>query len=81
LGAQNARDSLIGSLQAENIGAPFHYVPLHSAPAGLRYARVHGDLDVTNRASAGLVRLPIHAGMDLSLADRVIDRIHACLRG
>jgi dTDP-4-amino-4,6-dideoxygalactose transaminase len=76
---QNTRDALIADLAAENIGAPFHYTPLHSAPAGLHYARAHGALDVTDRASATLIRLPVYAGMSLSLVDRVIDRIHRCL--
>jgi dTDP-4-amino-4,6-dideoxygalactose transaminase len=41
----------------------FHYVPLHSSPAGLQYGRVHGSLDVTNRQSERLVRLPLWAGL------------------
>ena len=78
---KNARDRLIQSLEAEDIGAPFHYVPLHSAPAGLRYTRAHGELNVTDRASARLIRLPLHAGMAAAAADRVIDSIHSHLRG
>jgi dTDP-4-amino-4,6-dideoxygalactose transaminase len=70
-----ARDRLIQALEADNIASVFHYVPLHSAPAGLRYARTHGELHVTDTTSAGLVRLPLHAGMAQSEADRVIERI------
>ncbi len=77
---QKERDRLIQSLGVEEIGAPFHYVPLHSSLAGLRYARTHGDLSVTDNASAGLIRLPLHAGMAASAADRVIDSIHAILK-
>lgn len=76
---QNDRDRLIQGLQAEDIWAPFHYVPLHSAPAGLCYARAHGDLPVTDETSAALVRLPLFAGMAVAVADRVIDRVHANL--
>jgi dTDP-4-amino-4,6-dideoxygalactose transaminase len=75
-----ARDRLIGSLKAEDIWAPFHYVPLHSSPAGLRYARANGELNVTDATSACLVRLPLYAGMDTSTADRVIERVHAYLK-
>lgn len=75
-----ARDRLIGSLRAEDIWAPFHYVPLHSSPAGLRYARADGELSVTDMTSACLVRLPLFAGMDASTADRVIARVHAYLK-
>jgi dTDP-4-amino-4,6-dideoxygalactose transaminase len=78
---QSERDHLIQSLGAEEIGAPFHYVPLHSSPAGLRHARTQGDLAVTDSASAGLIRLPLHAGIAVSAADRVIDSIHAILKG
>ncbi len=41
----------------------FHYVPLHSSPAGLRYARAHGELAVTDRQAARLVRLPLWVGL------------------
>jgi len=80
LRSRHERDRLIQGLLANEIGAPFHYVPLHSAPAGLRYARAHGDLGVTDSASARLIRLPLHAGMTFSAADRVIDTIHILLR-
>lgn len=73
---QVTRDRLMRNLDADDISTVFHYIPLHSAPAGLRYARTHGDLGVTDATSAGLVRLPLHAGMSLSEADRVIERVH-----
>ena len=63
------------SLDADGIATVFHYIPLHSAPAGLRHARTHGELKVTETTSARLVRLPLHAGMSLSEADRVIERV------
>ena len=53
------RDAFIAHLRAQGVIAPFHYVPLHSAPAGVRYARASGDLSVTNDISARLVRLPL----------------------
>lgn len=74
------RNRLIEDLREENISAPFHYVPLHSAPAGLRYARACGDLDVTDSSSARLIRLPLHAGMPIAMADRVIERVERRLR-
>jgi dTDP-4-amino-4,6-dideoxygalactose transaminase len=57
------RDGLIAALAAAGISAYFHYVPLHSAPAGLRHARVHGPMDVTQAAAARLVRLPLWVGL------------------
>jgi dTDP-4-amino-4,6-dideoxygalactose transaminase len=77
---QAARDDLIGRLEDDDIGAPFHYIPLHSAPAGRRYGRPYGSLEVTDRTSERLLRLPLHAGMPIEAADRVVERIYAHLR-
>jgi dTDP-4-amino-4,6-dideoxygalactose transaminase len=74
------RDRLLRALRADGILAPFHYVPLHSSPAGKRYARTHGDLVLTNRTSASLIRLPLYAGMPASFVEDVIEKIsrHFC---
>lgn len=72
---QAARDRLMRSLDADGIATVFHYIPLHSAPAGLRHARTHGALNVTDTTSARLMRLPLYAGMSISEADRVIERV------
>lgn len=57
--SQTERQTFIAEMKARGIGTPFHYVPLHSAPAGRRYAKTHGSLAVTNRVSDTLVRLPM----------------------
>jgi dTDP-4-amino-4,6-dideoxygalactose transaminase len=76
---QETRDRLIQVLADDLIATVFHYVPLHSAPAGLRFARTEGSLPVTERTSSCLIRLPLHAEMEISLADRVIERVYAHL--
>lgn len=53
------RTAFIDHMKAHHIGAPFHYVPLHSAPAGRKFGRTVGDMTVTGRVSATLVRLPM----------------------
>jgi dTDP-4-amino-4,6-dideoxygalactose transaminase len=58
------RDGLIEYLKTEGIQAAFHYVPLHSSPAGLKYARTHGVMTFTDDLSARLVRLPLFSGMN-----------------
>jgi dTDP-4-amino-4,6-dideoxygalactose transaminase len=73
---ERSRDTMIAMLAAEGIDVRFHYVPLHSAPAGKRYGRCHGTLKVTDDLSARLLRLPLYAGID-DLALRVVERIHA----
>jgi len=58
------RDGLLEHLRGLGIQATFHYVPLHSSPAGLKYARVHGEMTFTDDLSARLLRLPLYSGMD-----------------
>jgi dTDP-4-amino-4,6-dideoxygalactose transaminase len=52
------RTRFIHALKEAHIHPVFHYVPLHSAPAGSRFGRAVGDLPVTTRTSECLVRLP-----------------------
>ncbi|MGH2952089.1 MAG: dTDP-4-amino-4,6-dideoxygalactose transaminase [Solirubrobacterales bacterium] len=71
------RNRLIGALAEADIQAIFHYVPLHSSPAGRRYGRAPGPLEVTDDVSARLVRLPLWVGMgdeDVALVVGAIDR-------
>ena len=45
------RTNVLEELKFNDIGSVFHYVPLHSSPAGKRYSRTHGRMDVTNKQS------------------------------
>lgn len=53
------RDAFIAHMRAKGITTPFHYVPLHSAPAGRLHSRHVGALRATDEVSARLVRLPL----------------------
>ncbi|WP_342634195.1 dTDP-4-amino-4,6-dideoxygalactose transaminase [Lichenibacterium ramalinae] len=75
------RGELLRRTKAAGIGAVFHYVPLHSAPAGLRYARAHGPLPHTEDLSARMVRLPLWAGLSDDAVDTVVDLVAAVARG
>lgn len=75
LPSREARDAMIRKLRAKGVHAVFHYVPLHSSPAGRRYGRAHGDLAVTNEVSARLVRLPLWNDMSDDQVERVIDSV------
>lgn len=57
------RTKLIQFLRERDIQAVFHYIPLHSAPAGQRYGRFHGKDTYTTRESERLVRLPLYYGL------------------
>jgi dTDP-4-amino-4,6-dideoxygalactose transaminase len=70
--SEGARDALLAALHARDVIAVFHYVPLHSAPAGLRHGRTHGELTVTDDASARLLRLPLWPGMESHHVERVV---------
>lgn len=72
------RDALITHLRAAQIIAPFHYVPLHSAPGGQRFGRAVGDLPVTDDTHARLVRLPLYVTLGEDI-HRVIDVTRAWL--
>ena len=58
-----ARTQAIERLKAEGVSAVFHYVPLHSAPAGRRFGRSHGALPITADLSDRLLRLPLWIGV------------------
>jgi dTDP-4-amino-4,6-dideoxygalactose transaminase len=71
------RTRLLSDLNQAGINAVFHYVPLHSAPAGRRYGRTSGTLVHTDSAAARLVRLPLWIGMrrsDVEQAAEVVER-------
>jgi dTDP-4-amino-4,6-dideoxygalactose transaminase len=72
-----SRGRLLAHLKAQQIEAVFHYVPLHSAPAGRRFGRPHGGLPVTDDIAARLVRLPIHLGLTDADIARVIAAVTA----
>ncbi|WP_371060670.1 dTDP-4-amino-4,6-dideoxygalactose transaminase [Rhodosalinus sp. 5P4] len=69
------RQAFITHMRDAGIIAPFHYVPLHSAPAGLKHARFHGNrLPVTDDITARLVRLPLFYELN-SAIDAVISEV------
>jgi len=57
------RTKLIEYLKQNDINSVFHYVPLHSSPAGLKFGRFNGDDDFTTKDSERLIRLPIFYGI------------------
>lgn len=57
------RQAVLTELKRYEIYSVFHYVPLHSSPAGQRYGRVHGELANTNSLAERLIRLPLWVGL------------------
>ena len=58
------RAAFIQQLKENDIGAVFHYIPLHESPMGKKFCRVSGDLTNTHNLSERLVRLPLWLGME-----------------
>ncbi|MCR4348027.1 MAG: dTDP-4-amino-4,6-dideoxygalactose transaminase [Sulfuricaulis sp.] len=77
LPSESARNGMIEKLREQGVISVFHYIPLHSSPAGLRFGRAEGELAVTNRVSATLLRLPMYAGLDEESQGKVIDSVLA----
>jgi dTDP-4-amino-4,6-dideoxygalactose transaminase len=75
----NERTRVIDALREEGIGAAFHYVPLHSAPAGRRYGRVHGTLANTERVASTIVRLPVWPGLPAGVPQRAAAAVEQAL--
>lgn len=70
------RSALIAHLNAQQISAVFHYVPLHDAPAGLALGRAHNELPVTADISSRLLRLPMYSELTTGQVRRVCQAIY-----
>jgi len=71
LGDLAARTALIGHLKSRGFHSVFHYVPLHSSPAGRKYSRAAGAMTVTDDVSSRLLRLPLYFGLEESDVRRI----------
>jgi dTDP-4-amino-4,6-dideoxygalactose transaminase len=71
----DTRSRLIARLRAAGASAVFHYVPLHSSVAGVRWGRAAGAMPVTDDVSDRLLRLPLWPDMTYDEADRVVSVI------
>jgi dTDP-4-amino-4,6-dideoxygalactose transaminase len=81
LSPQIDRQRVLDELKSRGILAVFHYVPLHRSPAGARYGRAVGELELTCAISERLIRLPLWMGMTDDIQDRVVDTLTLALTG
>ena len=72
----NTRTKLIKYLNLNGINAVFHYVPLHSSSAGLRFGRFNGVDELTTMCSEQLIRLPLWYGISIEDKKYIIDNIY-----
>ena len=69
------RTRLITYLKEHQITASFHYVPLHSSPAGIKYGRFSGEDRYTTKESERLLRLPMYYSLTVSEVETVVETI------
>ena len=73
------RTDFITFMKDKGVSCSFHYVPLHSAPAGLKFGRFHGEDTFTTKESDRLVRLPMYYGLSEADSDQVISAVRSFL--
>ena len=69
------RTEFIAFLKENGIMSVFHYIPLHTAPAGLKFGRFHGEDRYTTRESERLARLPMYYGLQEEQVDYICDKV------
>ena len=75
------RTALIKYLKDNEINTAFHYIPLHSAPAGIKFGRFNGEDIYTTKESERLLRLPMYYQLTKEDRDKVIDKIREFYKG
>ena len=71
----DTRTRLITFLKEQGIQAVFHYIPLHTAPAGQKFGRFHGRDIYTTKESEALVRLPLFYSLEDAQVEYIIDKV------
>ncbi len=71
----NERSALIAYLKQNEIMAVFHYIPLHSAPAGLKFGKFSGIDRFTTVESERLLRLPMYFGIEQNKVEFIIQKV------
>ncbi|MCR9177365.1 MAG: dTDP-4-amino-4,6-dideoxygalactose transaminase [Alphaproteobacteria bacterium] len=71
------RDRLLSHLADHGVQSVFHYVPLHSSPAGQKFGRAHGPLTVTDQVADTLLRLPLYHSLSFDDVARVVEAVAA----
>ena len=69
------RTELIAFLKENGIMSVFHYIPLHTAPAGRKFGRFHGEDRYTTKESERLARLPMYYGLQEEQVDYICDKV------
>lgn len=74
------RSAMIKHLRQYEIGSVFHYIPLHTSPAGQRFGRFFGDDVFTTRESERLLRLPLYYGLKENQVEFICEKVKEFFR-
>lgn len=69
------RMAFINTMKQQGVNCSFHYVPLHSSPAGEKYGRVFGNMHITRNTEHCLVRMPLWVNLENNMQDIVINLV------
>lgn len=75
------RGDFINFMKSKDVLTVFHYVPLHTAPAGLKYGKFHGEDNFTTRESDRLVRLPMYYALTEDDVNYICECVHEYFEG
>jgi len=75
------RKNILEGLKLRGVNAVFHYVPLHTSPAGKKYGRVAGTMTNTEELSERIIRLPLWLGLTYADQQRVVDSLRDLIIG
>ena len=75
------RTALIAHLKKNGVGAVFHYIPLHSAPAGQNFGVFHGEDEYTTAEANRLLRLPMYYGLSDEDIEKTCEQVIAFYKG
>lgn len=71
------RTKMLSYLKEHGVNAVFHYIPLHTSPAGQRLGRFHGEDRYTTKESERLIRLPLYYGLSQEDLNTVVDAVNS----
>jgi dTDP-4-amino-4,6-dideoxygalactose transaminase len=72
---KKTRSEFIDFLKKNNISSIFHYIPLHSSPAGIKHGRVDGDLIITDKVSDTIARMPLYYDLEDGQLDYIAGKV------
>jgi len=73
------RDHVLSKLTENGINAVFHYIPLHSSPAGQKFGRASGDLALTDSLASRLIRLPLWIGLKPEMQNHIVQHLKSAI--